>query len=95
MGRKRHKSPGKFDDKQNYRDIIEAAMVSTNADFTENIIYVTVKNPSASKPLRQFTQVFDFKQKITVHRFGDAKSYIKAIIVDRWFSNPKRHGLQK
>ena len=53
-------------------------MVSTNERFTDNSTMppgpsVTVKNSSAGKPLRIFTEVFDVKNRFADHRFGAAK----------------------
>ena len=48
-------------------------MVSTTEVFNENSLmspgpYVTVKHPSASKSLRQFTELLDVKNKTAVLR---------------------------
>ena len=48
-------------------------MVSTPYIFTDNSLMspgpsVTVKNPSAGKSLRIFTEVFDVKNKTDVHQ---------------------------
>ena len=56
---KLYKYSGKCDDQQHLKDIIEATMVSTPEGFTDNstmspIQYMTVKNPSERKSLRQF-----------------------------------------
>ena len=56
---KLYKTAGKFHDKQQYKAVIEAWMVSTPEVFTNNSTilpsqYLTVKNPSAIKSLRQF-----------------------------------------
>ena len=47
-------------DKQQYKAVVEASMVSTPEGFTYNRTistsqYVTVKKPSARKPLHQFS----------------------------------------
>ena len=54
-----YKSAGKYDDQQQYKAIIEAAIVYTTELFTDNITMspsqsVIVKNPSARKSFRQF-----------------------------------------
>ena len=58
-------------------------MVSTPEEVTDNspispIPSMTVKTLSASKSLRQFSEVLYFKNT-AVHRFGAAKSRRKAI----------------
>ena len=55
---------------------------------------VTVKNPSAIKSLRIFTEVLDEKNKSSVYMVGAAKSNQKAIISGSilWSSIPKRRG---
>ena len=55
-----YKSSGNFDNQQQYKSIIEAYMVSTPEVFAENTHmppcpYATVKNPSARKPLHQYS----------------------------------------
>ena len=64
--KKLYRSTGKFDDKQNYKSIIEASIIPTPEGFNDNNTLspgssVTVKNPSARKSLRQFTEVFGVK----------------------------------
>ena len=56
---KLYKSAGKFDDQQQYKAIIEEEMVYTPVVFTDNSPmspsqYMTMKNTSTRKPLRQF-----------------------------------------
>ena len=53
---------------------------------------MTVRNPSARKSLRIFTEVFDVKNKTAFLRIGAAKSKRKAIIevIILWFIIPKR-----
>ena len=53
---------------------------------------VTVRNPSATKPLHIFTGVLYVKKKNYVRRVGAAKSEHKAIIpgIVLWSSIPKR-----
>ena len=41
--------------------------------------YVSTKNPSAIKSLRQFTETLDVKHNTTVRSFGAAKEKCKAI----------------
>ena len=57
---KKNKSAGKCDDQQQYKEIIESAMVFTPEGFTDNITMsygpsVTVKQPNSRKSLRQFS----------------------------------------
>ena len=59
-------------------------MVSTTDRFTDKSPMSTgppmiVKNHSARKPLRLFTEVFYFKEKTAVCRVGAAKSKLKVI----------------
>ena len=59
-------------------------MVSTPEGLTHNSTFSTglsvpENNPSARKPLHQFYEVLDVKQKTDVFRLGDAKSNNKAI----------------
>ena len=75
---KKYKSAGKCDDKNQYKSILEAEMVSTTDIFTDNnpmspVPSVTVKKPSARNLICLFTEVFDFKQKTAVQRLGAAK----------------------
>ena len=59
-------------------------MVSNPEGFTESspmspIQYMTVKNPSAIKSLRQFLDTLEFKPKTDVHSVCAAKSKRKSI----------------
>ena len=45
-----------------------------------HLAYPYLKNPSAIKSLRKFSEVLDVKQKTDVHRLGATKSKRKAII---------------
>ena len=91
-----YKSSVKCDYQQQYKAILESAMVSTPEGFTENLSispvpYVTIKNPSARISLRQFTGLLDVKDKIAVLGLGDVKSNQKPIISGSmlWYSIPK------
>ena len=58
--KKLYKSSGKCDEKQQYKAMIESAMVSNPEGSTYNSPisprkYVSIKQPSARKILRQFT----------------------------------------
>ena len=62
-----YKQAGKCDDQQQFKDIIEAAMVSTPGGFTDNSpIYPRtsspVKKPSSRKSLCMFTNVLYVKK---------------------------------
>ena len=77
-------------------------MVSTPAQFINNSkistnLYVTVKNPSARKPLRQFSEALDFKHKTAVCKLGADKSKSKARRADNtlWSSISKCCGHTK
>ena len=61
--KKVYKQAGKCDDQQQFKDILEAAMVSTPEGFTNNSpIYpmtsLPIKKPSARKSLCLFTNIF-------------------------------------
>ena len=64
--------------------MIEAAMVSTPEGCTNNSLmtpnpYVSTKNTSARKSLRQFLDILDVKHNTDVCRLGAAKAKHKAI----------------
>ena len=72
--KKVYKSAVKFDDQQQYKAIIEAEMVSDPEVFTDNSPMsssqsATVKNPSARKSLRHFSDTLEVKLKTAVRRF--------------------------
>ena len=88
---------GKYNNQQQYKYITESVLVSTPERFTYNSTispgtYVTVRNPSAIKPLRLFTEVLYVKKKTVFRQVGAAKSKRKAIISGTvlWSSIPKR-----
>ena len=67
--KKLYKPDGKCDNQNQYKAILEAAMVSTTERFTENSPispgpYVTVKNNGVIKSLRLFTELFYVKIKL-------------------------------
>ena len=77
------KQAGNCDDQQQFKDILEASMVSTHEVFTDNIpIYprtsTPVKKPSAQISLCMFTNVLDVK-KNAYRQVGADKSKRKAI----------------
>ena len=65
---------GKFDDQQNIKDILDAAILSTPEGWTDNSPNVhmpspPVKKPSARKSLCLFTNILDVKPKTAKCRF--------------------------
>ena len=63
--------------------MIESATVSIPEGCTNNIPmthnpYMSTKKPSARKPLCQFTEILDVKNKISVCSFGSVKEKCKA-----------------
>ena len=66
-----YKTAGKFDYQHQYKDILEAAMVSTHEWCNDNITLKhnqsePTKNPSARKSLCQFEEVLDVKHNTAV-----------------------------
>ena len=66
--KKIYQNAGKFDDQQNIKDILYAAMVSTTQGVAYNspnvpMTSTPVKKPSASKSLCLFTKILDVKPK--------------------------------
>ena len=64
-----YKQDSKFDDQQKFKDIIEAAMVSTPEAFTNSSLISPrksspVEKQSAQKSLCLFTNVLDVKKKL-------------------------------
>ena len=77
-------------------------MVYSTERFTDNIPMspgtpVTLRKPSARKPLYLFTEVLYVKKKTDIRKLGAAKSELKAIIggIMVWSSIPKRIGHTK
>ena len=69
--KKLYKFSGKCDDQQQYKSIIEAAMISSPVECTDNIPmpssqFDPTKNPGEIKPLRQFSEALDVKHKTDV-----------------------------
>ena len=76
----------KCDDQQNLKDIVDAAMVSTPEEVTDNspnspIISTSVNKPSARKSLCLFTNILDVKPKTEKCRIVAAKYKRRAINV--------------
>ena len=70
-----YKHAGKCDDQQQFKDILEAAMVSIPQGFTNNIprspmTPTPVKKPSARKSLCLFTNILDVKKKLLPVELG-------------------------
>ena len=88
---------GKFDDQQNIKDILEAAILSTPVGFTENSTNAPtpstpVKKPSARKSLCLFTNILAVKPTTAKRCFVAAKSRRKAMKVcnSLWTKKTKR-----
>ena len=81
--RRLYKQAGKYDNQQQFKDIIEAAMVYTPEGFTKNspispMKPTPVKKIISKKPLCMFTNILDVK-KTAYHRVGADKSKRKVI----------------
>ena len=68
---------GKCDDQQNLKDLLDAAMVSTPEEITNDIpsfqmTKTKVKKPSDRKLLYIFTNIFDVRNKTAKPRAGYA-----------------------
>ena len=79
---KLYKQAGKCDNQQQFKDILEADVVSTTEGFNNNSLRstmtpTTVKKPSARKSMCIFTNILDVK-KSAIRRVGGAKSKRKA-----------------
>ena len=88
--KKLYTSAGKCNDQQQYIAINEAALVYTTQIIKNNSPISpgpskTIRNPSARKSLRLFTEFLDVKNKTAVHRLGAAESNHKAIIAGSMF----------
>ena len=80
-----YQNAGKCDYKQNLKDIIDAAMVSTTEEITDDspsftMNQTTVKK-SARKSLCLFTNISDVKNKTAKRCVGAAKSKLRSIKV--------------
>ena len=88
---------GKSDDRQNLKDILEAALLYTPEGFTDNstnmhMTSTPVKKPSARKSLCLFTNILDVKPKTEKRSFVAAKSRHKAMKLGNslWTKKTKR-----
>ena len=80
--KKLYQHTGKCDGQQQYKDIIEAAMVSTSERFTNNsprspTNQTPARKPNERKSLRLFTKILNVKQKTAIRRVKSAKSKLK------------------
>ena len=78
--KKLYKSASKFDYKQNYKAIIETAMVSTSEGIIYNIplavgTLVITKKPTARKLLSKFSTLLYVTQNTDGRRLGDSKTF--------------------
>ena len=79
-----NKSAGKCDDKQQYKAMIEAAMIYNTEKFSDispmsSEQYVPVKQPCARKSLCQFIETLGVKPKTELYRLYDSKLKRKVI----------------
>ena len=76
--KKIYQHAGKCDNKEDFKDILDADMVSTPQGVTDKspnvpMTSTPVKKPSAMKLLFIFTNIFDIKKKTAKCRIGAAK----------------------
>ena len=81
---KKNQHAGKCDDRKQFKDILEAVMVSTTEGITNNSTISTitptpVKKPSARKSLCLFTNILDVNLKTSNRWHGASKSKRKVI----------------
>ena len=89
-------------DQEKFKDIIEAEMVSTLEEITDDspclpMTQTKVKKPNARKSLYFFTNVFDVKNRTSILCFGAAKSKRRAIrdVSRLWANKTKSNGYSK
>ena len=97
--KKIYQHAGKCDDQQNFKDILESAILSTPEGVTDNSPNVhmkssPVKKPSARKSLCLFTNILDVQPKTAKRRFVAEKSRHKAMKVcnSLWTKKTKQKG---
>ena len=97
-----YKQAGKCADQQQFKDIIEAAMVSTpegltNDSTTSPTTSTPFKKPHARKSLCLFTNILDVKKKTDTRQFRAAKSELKVnkYGTTPWALKQKRKGHSK
>ena len=100
--KKIYQHAGKYDDQQNLKDILDAAMVSTPYGVTDNSPNVpmkstAVKKPSARKSMCLFTNILDGKPKTAKNCIVAAKSKRRSMKVgtSQWTNKTKRKGHSK
>ena len=93
---------GKWDDQQNFKDIIDSAIVSTLEGVTNicpnmHLISSPVNKPSSRKSLCLFTNILDVQSKTAKRRFVTAKSRRKSMKLCNglWTKNQNEKGIQK
>ena len=93
---------GKSDDKQNLKDILESALLSTPEGVINNspnmhMISSPVKKSSARKSLCLFTNILDVKPKTGKRFFVAAKSKRRSMKLGNiiWTKNQNEKGIQK
>ena len=82
--KKSYKHARKCEDQQQFKDVLEASMVSTIEVLTNNrpkypCTPTTLNKPSARKSLYIFTNILDVKKKTAIRQVGAAKSKRKTI----------------
>ena len=99
--KKIYQHAGKCDDQQNFKDILEAALISTPEGFTDNSpnVHMTsspVNKPSARKSLCLFTNILDVKPTSEKRRFVAAKYRRKATKVGNslWTKKKKKRAFK-
>ena len=97
--KKTYQHAGKCDNRQNFKDILEAVILSTPEGFTDNspnahMTSSPVKKSSARKSLCLFTNILYVKPTTAKRHFVAAKYRHKAMQVcySLWTKKPKRKG---
>ena len=99
---KLYQHDGTCDDQQQFKDILDAPMVSTPEVFNNNntrspMNPTQVKKPSARTSLCLFTNILDVKNKTSIRQIEDSKSKCKSIksVTTLWAMKTKRKGNSK
>ena len=76
--KKMYQHASKCDDQQKFKYHIEAAMISTTGEITDDIPGLpmnetTVNKPSSRKLIRLFTNIFDVKKRTAMYSVGAKK----------------------
>ena len=74
----------KVDDQQKFKDIIEAVMISTPEEITDDshslpMTQTTVKKPSPGKSLHIITSIFDVKRRTAICHVGYSELELRVI----------------